>query len=51
VDVDRDSIKMQIASLSCDKPEWIKGSILGDYCEYPIPSFDDVDAWDKMYDI
>jgi hypothetical protein len=46
VDVDRDSIKMQIASLSCDEPERIYGSVLGDYCEYPNVSFDDVEAWE-----
>jgi hypothetical protein len=52
VDVDKNGIKMQIAFLGdSSRPEGIKGSILGDYCEYPIVLHDDLEAWDNMYEM
>lgn len=48
--VDKESIAMQISFLGDGgKPKGIKGSILGSYCEYPIPRLDDIEAWDDMY--
>lgn len=50
--VDLEMMSMQMAYLGDGgRPERIKYSILGDYCEYPSPSIDNFVAWDKMYDI
>jgi ribosomal protein L32 len=51
VDVDEEMIAMQIAFLGGGRPERIKGSVLGDYCEYPIVLHDDIEAWDEVYNI